>query len=112
MALIRSGGMDKHDVVCQRRGLLAWDCCWPEGQAGKGAVSKDRGAKSQKHLGLPCLCVTGAVSPQRAWDTVEHAWDTSLAGGLESLISNKTQTPTSNSTAGEFPTSHAHTSSP
>lgn len=29
---------------------MALDCCWPKGQAGKGAVSKDRGANSQK----PC----------------------------------------------------------
>ena len=107
MALIRSGGMDKHDIVGQRRSLLEWDCCRPEGQAGKGAVSKDQGAKSQKHLGLPCLCVTGA-----ARGTMEHAWETSLAGGLEPLMSNKTQAPTRNSTAGDFPTFHAHASPP
>lgn len=60
MSLI-SGGMDKHDIVGQRRGLLKWDCCQPEGQAGKGAVSKDQGAKRQTEapqLALP-LCHWG-----------------------------------------------------
>lgn len=43
---------------------------------------------------------------------MEHAWETSFAGGLESLMSKKTQAPTSNSNAGDFPTSHAHASLP